>query len=144
MKRRRPAVPGSLTGKKVNVRTGLALESEVLRLLETLALAESCTGGCIAHRRHECAGRVGGFSGRNGRLQQCSETKISRRPAKTLAAHGAVSEAVAREMAEGARKKFGADFAHCGHGHRRAGRRDEGKTGRDGFHRAGRRVWNGG
>jgi nicotinamide-nucleotide amidase len=73
---------------------------KIVRLLakrkKNLVLAESCTGGLIAHQITNVPG--------------ASEIFLGVRAA-TLKKHGAVSEAVAREMAEGARKKFGADFA---------------------------------
>jgi nicotinamide-nucleotide amidase len=91
------------------------IETGVVRLLtrggKTLALAESCTGGCIAHRITNVPGASEIFPGgvvaySNG----VKQTFLGVRP-ETLKRHGAVSEAVAREMAEGARKKFGADYA---------------------------------
>jgi nicotinamide-nucleotide amidase len=91
------------------------LEGVVVRLLterkQTLALAESCTGGCIAHRVTNVPGASAVFPG--GFVTYSNETKqkfLGVR-AETLAQHGAVSEAVAREMAEGARKQTSADFA---------------------------------
>src|SRR3972149_1579169 len=56
----------------------------------TLAVAESCTGGLVADRAKER------FLGVRG---------------TTLEAHGAVSEETAIEMAQGARRVFGADVA---------------------------------
>jgi nicotinamide-nucleotide amidase len=78
---------------------------------KTLALAESCTGGGIANRVTNVPGASAVFPG--GVVSYANEVKeqfLGVR-AETLKQHGAVSEAVAREMAEGARKKFGADFA---------------------------------
>jgi nicotinamide-nucleotide amidase len=76
-----------------------------------LALAESCTGGCIAHRVTNVPGASavfpGGFVTYSNELKQ----KYLGVRAETLAVHGAVSEAVAREMTEGARQQTGADFA---------------------------------
>jgi nicotinamide-nucleotide amidase len=91
------------------------IEAVVVRLLagrkKTLALAESCTGGCIAHRVTNVPGASavfpGGFVTYSNELKQ----KYLGVRAETLAVHGAVSEAVAREMAEGARQQTGADFA---------------------------------
>ncbi len=115
MKRRRPTVPAPFAGKKVNARTGLALESEVLRLLaersQTLALAESCTGGGVAHRLTNVPGASVVFLGGVVAYSNAVKRKFLGVRAKTLASHGAVSEAVAREMAEGARRRFRADFA---------------------------------
>jgi nicotinamide-nucleotide amidase len=91
------------------------IEEIVIRLLtnrkQTLALAESCTGGAIASRITNVPGASAVFLG--GVVSYANEAKqnfLGVRAA-TLQQHGAVSEAVAREMAEGARKKFGADFA---------------------------------
>jgi nicotinamide-nucleotide amidase len=91
------------------------MEAVVVRLLaerkKTLALAESCTGGCLAHRITNVPGASKVFVGGLVAYSNMAKRKFLGVRAATLARHGAVSEAVAGEMAEGARKKFGADFA---------------------------------
>jgi nicotinamide-nucleotide amidase len=91
------------------------METVVVRLLterkKTLALAESCTGGCIAHHVTNVPGASSVFLGGFVIYSNESKQKFLGVRAETLAAHGAVSEAVAREMAEGARQRTGADFA---------------------------------
>jgi nicotinamide-nucleotide amidase len=77
----------------------------------TLALAESCTGGYIAHRITNVPGASKVFAGGLVAYSNAAKQKFLGVRAETLARHGAVSEAVAREMAEGAREKFGVDFA---------------------------------
>jgi nicotinamide-nucleotide amidase len=91
------------------------LEAAIIRLLterkQTLALAESCTGGFIAHRLTNVPGASAVLLA--GLVSYSNEAKqqfLGVRP-ETLAAHGAVSEAVAREMAEGARTRTGANYA---------------------------------
>jgi len=76
-----------------------------------LALAESCTGGFIANGITNVPGASEIFPG--GIVAYGNEVKVKFLGVHpdTLKKHGAVSEAVAREMAEGARKKFSADFA---------------------------------
>jgi nicotinamide-nucleotide amidase len=78
---------------------------------ETLALAESCTGGLIAERITAVAGASAYFLG--GVVSYANEAKIELLgvDALTLASHGAVSEETAREMAAGARERFGATYA---------------------------------
>ena len=91
------------------------IENVVVRLLteqkRTLALAESCTGGNLAHRVTNVPGASSVFLGGVVSYANDVKEKFLGVRAETLQQHGAVSEAVAREMAEGARKKFGADFA---------------------------------
>ena len=91
------------------------IEAVVVRLLtgrkKTLALAESCTGGCLAHHVTNVPGASAVFMGGFVTYSNEAKRKFLGVRAETLAAHGAVSEAVAREMAEGARQQTGADFA---------------------------------
>jgi nicotinamide-nucleotide amidase len=91
------------------------LESVVVRLLtarkQTLAVAESCTGGCLANRVTNVPGASAVFWGGFITYSNEAKQKFLGVRAETLAQHGAVSEEVAREMAEGARRQTGADFA---------------------------------
>jgi nicotinamide-nucleotide amidase len=78
---------------------------------KTVALAESCTGGFIANQITNVPGASKIFLGGLVSYSNASKQKFLGVRAKTLAQHGAVSEATVREMARGARKRFGADFA---------------------------------
>jgi nicotinamide-nucleotide amidase len=90
------------------------LESAVGRLLEgrdaTLALAESCTGGLLAKRLTDVPGSSAYFV--EGLVTYSNESKerLLGVPRPTLEVHGAVSEPVARAMAEGARSLAGSDY----------------------------------
>ena len=68
----------------------------------TIATAESCTGGMVAAALTEIAGSSDVFD--RGFVTYSNAAKIAMLgvQAQTLADHGAVSEAVARQMAEGA------------------------------------------
>lgn len=77
----------------------------------TLAAAESCTGGVIASRFTAMPGASAYF--RCGVVAYSNEAKhdVLGVDAETIARCGAVSEEVARQMAEGARRIAGADYA---------------------------------
>jgi nicotinamide-nucleotide amidase len=91
------------------------IERTIVQLLtrqnKTLALAESCTGGLIANLITNVPGASKIFLGGIVSYSNEAKKKFLGVKTKTLELEGAVSEAVAREMAEGARKRFGADFA---------------------------------
>jgi nicotinamide-nucleotide amidase len=78
---------------------------------QTLALAESCTGGYIAHRVTNVPGASAIFSAGLVTYSNEAKERFLGVRAETLARNGAVSEPVAREMAEGARRASHTDYA---------------------------------
>jgi nicotinamide-nucleotide amidase len=78
---------------------------------QTLALAESCTGGQIAARLVDVAGASKVFLGGVVAYGNVSKMDLLGVPEALLREYGAVSEPVATAMAEGARRRFQADFA---------------------------------
>jgi nicotinamide-nucleotide amidase len=91
------------------------LEDVIVRLLaerkQTLVLAESCTGGYIANRITNVPGASAVLIAGLVTYSNEAKQKFLGVCPETLASHGAVSETVAREMAEGARRETGADYA---------------------------------
>jgi nicotinamide-nucleotide amidase len=91
------------------------MEHTVLRLLlerkETIAVAESCTGGKLSQMITDSPGASGALV--EGFVTYSNEAKMRTLGVTeaVLRAHGAVSEECARQMAEGARKATGATWA---------------------------------
>lgn len=95
--------------------TEQSLEEVVVELLrekkQTVATAESCTGGLLAHRITNVPGASEVLCG--GWVTYSNAVKASALgvSSELIDQHGAVSEPVARAMAEGALSRSGADFA---------------------------------
>ncbi len=91
------------------------LEHQIIQFLgdteKTVATAESCSGGLIAHRLTNVPGASAPFVG--GIVAYRNEVKMNLLavPEDTLQLYGAVSQQTALAMAEGARAQFGSDFA---------------------------------
>ena len=74
-------------------------------------MAESCTGGLLGGRLTAVPGSSSQFLGGVVAYADQAKQRLLGVPADLLAAHGAVSEPVAREMALGATRALGADVA---------------------------------
>lgn len=105
----------AILGDAVFGGAGDTLESVLLQSLrkrgQTLAVAESCTGGGLGARLTSVPGSSDVFLG--GAISYANEVKMGVLGVsnETLASHGAVSESCAREMAEGASRTFGSNWA---------------------------------
>ena len=103
-------IPGHIVGFE-----GATMQSLVHEIMRerglTLATAESCTGGTIASLFTAMAGASAYFLG--GVVAYANEVKRDLLGVNydDIMTHGAVSETVARQMAEGVRRTTGADYA---------------------------------
>ena len=77
----------------------------------TLATAESCTGGLVAHTVTEVAGSSGYLRGGIVAYADEAKERLLDVPRDVLDAHGAVSAQVARAMADGAAARFTTDVS---------------------------------
>src|SRR6266436_2558575 len=91
-----------------------ALEEVVVTLLkqrrQTLATAESCTGGLIANQITNVSGASEVFLAGYVTYANSAKSDILNVDSKLIDKHGAVSEAVARAMAEGARARAASTY----------------------------------
>lgn len=76
-----------------------------------VASAESCTGGWLAKSLTDVSGSSAWFGWGFVSYANAAKTAMLGVSAALIAEHGAVSEAVVRAMAEGARERSGADVA---------------------------------
>jgi nicotinamide-nucleotide amidase len=86
------------------------LVAELARTGSTLATAESCTGGLIAHMITAIAGVSAFYQGGVVSYANLSKSELLGVPPELIDSHGAVSAEVAAAMAEGVRTRLSADI----------------------------------
>jgi nicotinamide-nucleotide amidase len=90
------------------------LEEENAQILlsqkHTIAVAESCTGGLIAFRLTNVPGSSAFFERGAVTYSNRSKTEMLGIPKEVIEKYGAVSEQIAKLMAEGIRKQSGTDL----------------------------------
>ncbi|HUS73793.1 MAG TPA: competence/damage-inducible protein A [Sedimentisphaerales bacterium] len=84
---------------------------KLARQNKTIAVAESCTGGCLAKLLTDIPGASRYFTYGWFTYSNSAKTSEVGVPAHLIEKHGAVSKQVAQAMAQGARKKAGTTFA---------------------------------
>ncbi|ERL03404.1 competence/damage-inducible protein CinA domain protein [Mitsuokella sp. oral taxon 131 str. W9106] len=92
--------------KTLEMRVGELLTARGL----TIACAESCTGGLLTSRLTDVAGSSAYVMGSVVSYTNAIKERLVGVRHETLAAHGAVSEETAREMAEGIRRAIRTDI----------------------------------
>ncbi|MFB0515256.1 MAG: competence/damage-inducible protein A [Candidatus Neomarinimicrobiota bacterium] len=101
-------------GDAVYGRGDATLEAVVGRMLtergETLALAESCSGGLTSSRVTDIPGSSAYMLGAVVAYSNAAKVALLGVRPETLQVHGAVSEATAREMAQGVKAAFAAHW----------------------------------
>ena len=101
-------------GDAIYAREDIELEEVLGKLLRerklTISLAESLTGGLVQHKLTQIPGSSDYFMG--GIVSYSNEAKMELLGVResSLKKYGAVSELVAKEMAEGVRKRLGTDI----------------------------------
>jgi nicotinamide-nucleotide amidase len=105
--KRADAIIREALGTSIYSVSGENLEEVLVKLLtdkqETLAAAESCTGGLLAHRITNVPGASDVFNAGYVTYANAAKIDILEVDPRLIDRHGAVSEPVARAMAEGAR-----------------------------------------
>jgi competence/damage-inducible protein CinA C-terminal domain len=93
----------------------ITLESLILNFMKrhglTLATAESCTGGNIAHLITSIPGSSSVFEGAAVTYSNAVKERLLGVKTETIELYGAVSEETVREMAQGAQQRFQVDYA---------------------------------
>ena len=101
-------------GENLYSTRGEAMEDVVARILTenraSIAVAESCTGGMIAERLTNVPGSSAYFVGGVVCYSNSLKTSLAGVPAETIESKGAVSAEVALALAEGIRKRTGAQL----------------------------------
>lgn len=105
----------ALIGNRIYGYDNDTMEEVVMRKLEqlkaTVSFAESCSGGYLAHRLTSIPGSSHVYNGSVVTYGYDAKSSLLGVSTDILNTEGAVSEPVVRQMAEGVKKMFGADYS---------------------------------